>query len=102
MAGCRHSLPCLHRGQAELGTPALAFVRAVCCALGLDACLEEEVRELRASLLRLTHTREFAPEADFKVRPGLPDLQSSGLPGGVPARCARWLFCNGQRHVAVA
>ena len=54
--------------QEELGTPALAFVRAVCDALRLDAAVEEEVAELRHNLLRLTHTREFAPAAAFKVR----------------------------------
>ena len=53
--------------QEELGTPALAFVRAVCDALRLDAAVEEEVAELRHNLLRLTHTREFAQAAQFKV-----------------------------------
>ena len=54
--------------QEELGTPALAFVRAVCEVLALDGAVEEEVAALRSSLLRLTHTREFSPEAAFKVR----------------------------------
>lgn len=53
--------------QEELGTPALAFVRAVCDALRLDPCVTEEVQVLRHNLLRLTHTREFAPAAQFKV-----------------------------------
>ncbi len=55
--------------QEELGTPALAFVRAVCDALRLDSAVEEEVLELRHNLLRLTHTREFAQAAQFKVLP---------------------------------
>lgn len=54
--------------QDELGTPALAFVRAVCDALRLDSAVEEEAMELRHNLLRLTHTREFAPAAVFRVR----------------------------------
>ncbi len=58
--------------QEELGTPALAFVRAVCDALRLDSAVEEEVLELRHNLLRLTHTREFAQAAQFKVLPCLP------------------------------
>lgn len=59
--------------QEELGTPALAFVRAVCDALRLDPCVQEETQVLRHNLLRLTHTREFAAAADFKVRgPSLP------------------------------
>jgi DNA polymerase epsilon subunit 1 len=54
--------------QEELGTPQLAFVRAVCDALRLDTCVEEEVQVLRHNLLRLTHTREFAAAAEFRVR----------------------------------
>lgn len=63
-------------------------MRAVCAALGLDAGLEEEVRELRGSLLRLTHTREFAPEAEFKVRRLGSSVQSLGM-----QRC-RCTSCN--------
>ena len=54
--------------QEELGTPALAFVRAVCEVLGLDSAVEAEVAVLRRNLLRLAHTREFAPAAAFKAR----------------------------------
>lgn len=53
--------------QEELGTPALAFARAVCEVLGLDAAVEAEVAVLRRNLLRLAHTREFAPAAAFKA-----------------------------------
>lgn len=53
--------------QEELGTPALAFVRAVCDALRLDPSIEEEVLVLRRNLLLLTHTLEFAPAAEFRV-----------------------------------
>lgn len=53
--------------QEELGTPALAFVRAVCDALALDAAVEDDVTVLRRNLLLLTHTLEFAPAAQFKV-----------------------------------
>ena len=45
-------------------------MRAVCDALRLDSAVEEEVLELRHNLLRLTHTREFAQAAQFKVLPG--------------------------------
>ena len=65
--------------QEELGTPALAFVCAVCEALGLDAALEDEVLALRANLLRLTHTREFAPEAQFRVRLPSPEQATAHL-----------------------
>lgn len=51
-----------------MGTPALAFVRAVCEVLGLDSAVEAEVAVLRRNLLRLAHTREFAPAAAFKAR----------------------------------
>ena len=54
--------------QEALGTPALAFVRAVCEVLGLDSAVEGEVAVLRRNLLRLAHTREFAPAAAFKAR----------------------------------
>lgn len=53
--------------QEELGSPALAFVRTVCEALGLDKDVEAEVAVLRRNLLRLTHTREFAESAKFQV-----------------------------------
>lgn len=43
-------------------------MRAVCEVLALDTAVEEEVAALRSSALRLTHTREFAPEAAFRVR----------------------------------
>jgi len=59
--------------QEELGTPALAFVRAVCEVMGLDAGVAAETAVLRRNLLRLVDTREFAPAAAFKVsrrRPG--------------------------------
>ncbi|KAK9830879.1 hypothetical protein WJX81_001263 [Elliptochloris bilobata] len=55
-----------HLSEEELGTPALAFVRAVCEVLRLDASVEAEVGVLRRNLLRLTHTREFAHAAAFK------------------------------------
>jgi len=55
--------------QEELGTPALAFVRAVCDALALDSAVEDDVTVLRRNLLLLTHTLEFAPTAQFKVCP---------------------------------
>ena len=43
-------------------------MRAVCAVLGLDAAVEAEVAVLRRNLLRLAHTREFAPAAAFKAR----------------------------------
>lgn len=54
--------------QEELGSPALAFTRTVCEVLALDGCVAEEVAVLRRNLLRLTHTREFSPQAVFRVR----------------------------------
>ena len=55
--------------QEELGSPALAFTRAICEILALDTALEEEVAIVRRNLLRLIHVREFSPAAAFKVRP---------------------------------
>ena len=42
-------------------------MRAVCEVLGLDSAVEAEVAVLRRNLLRLAHTREFAPAAAFKA-----------------------------------
>ena len=53
--------------QSELGTPALAFTRAVCEALKLDSALTDEVSILRRNLLRMTGNREFGEQAAFKV-----------------------------------
>lgn len=53
--------------QEELGTPALAFTRAVCEVLQLDSSLSDEVSVLRRNLLRLTQIREFGEHAAFKV-----------------------------------
>ena len=53
--------------QEDLGTPALAFTRAVCEVLKLDASLGDEVAILRRNLLRMTQTREFGEQAGFKV-----------------------------------
>ncbi|CAL8464190.1 g3725 [Coccomyxa elongata] len=64
-----HQFPRLagsYLSEEELGTPALAFVRAVCDALRLDPSVEEEVLVLRRNLLLLTHTLEFAPAAEFR------------------------------------
>ena len=63
--------------QEELGTPALAFVRAVCAVFALDQAVAEQVTLLRRQLLRLIHVREFAPEAEFRVR-----RESEGGRGG--------------------
>ena len=53
--------------QEELGTAALAFTRAVCEVLRLDASLADEVAVLRRNLLRMTQNREFGEHAAFKV-----------------------------------
>ena len=54
--------------QALLGSPALAFTKAVCEVLSLDSALEDEVAVLRRNLLRLTHTPEFSDASHFLVR----------------------------------
>ncbi|KAK9798895.1 hypothetical protein WJX73_003389 [Symbiochloris irregularis] len=54
-----------HLTAEELGTPALAFARSVCEVLGLDASVADEVGVLKRNLMRLTHTREFSPQATF-------------------------------------
>lgn len=64
-----HEFPRLagsHLTQAELGTPALAFVRAVCHLYALDEEMAEGVTVLRRQLLRLIHIKEFGPEASWK------------------------------------
>lgn len=61
-------LPCLLLppcSQDELGSPALAFVRLLVRLLSLDAALEEQVRLLRRSLLRLVGVDEFSPAANW-------------------------------------
>ena len=66
--------------QEELGTPALAYTKAVQEVLSLDATVGDEVGVLRRNLLRLTQTREFAQEASFKVN--LPPENESGIAFG--------------------
>jgi DNA polymerase epsilon subunit 1 len=51
--------------QDELGSPALAFVRLLVHLLSLDKSLEDEVRLLRRSLLRLVGVDEFSPAAKW-------------------------------------
>ena len=62
--------------QEQLGSPALAFTRAVCEVLGLDSQVTDEVAILRRNLLRLSHTPEFSEDASFVVGalPGLHGL----------------------------
>ena len=68
--------------QEELGTPTLAFTRAVCEVLALDTALDEEVAIVRRNLLRLIHIREFSPAAAFKVH----DRCNTGLNCHFPNR----------------
>lgn len=58
-------LPGSHLTPGALGSPALAFVRAVCEVLGLDARAEAAVQALRRQLLRLLRVREFSAAAAF-------------------------------------
>jgi len=58
-------LPGSHLSAEQLGTPALAFVRAVCEVFSLDARCEAHTGVLRKQLLRLLRVREFSPEAAF-------------------------------------
>lgn len=51
--------------QDELGSPALAFVRLLVHLLSLDDALEDQVRLLRRSLLRLVSVDEFSPAANW-------------------------------------
>jgi DNA polymerase epsilon subunit 1 len=51
--------------QAQLGSPALAFVRLLCHLLAQDSALRDEVALLRRRLLRLVGTDEFSPAAAF-------------------------------------
>ena len=52
--------------EAEMGTPALSFVRGVCRLYSLDTSLSEEVTLLRRQLLRLIHVKEFGAEASWR------------------------------------
>ncbi|KAL4450230.1 hypothetical protein ABPG77_010899 [Micractinium sp. CCAP 211/92] len=64
-----HAFPRLagsHLSEHQLGTPALAFVRAVCHLYSLDGAVTDEVAVLRRQLLRLIHCKEFSAEAEFK------------------------------------
>ena len=51
---------------AELGTPALAFVRAVCHLYSLDPAEAEAVTVLRRQLLKMIHIKEFGSEAAWR------------------------------------
>jgi DNA polymerase epsilon subunit 1 len=55
-----------HLTEAELGPPALAFVRAVLEVLLLDKEMELPVALLRRNLLRLLHVGEFCAAAAFR------------------------------------
>jgi hypothetical protein len=59
---------CARCAQEELGSPALALVRAVCEVFGLDAAASEEVALMRRNLLALVNCRPFSAAAAFKVR----------------------------------
>jgi DNA polymerase epsilon subunit 1 len=52
--------------KADLGTPALAFVKSVCHMYALDRKQTEAVTTLRRQLLRMIHVKEFSPEAAWK------------------------------------
>mmetsp|Transcript_42312 Transcript_42312/g.135440 ORF Transcript_42312/g.135440 Transcript_42312/m.135440 type:complete len:1109 (-) Transcript_42312:20-3346(-) len=63
-----HDFPSLagsHLSPEELGSPALAFVRAVCHVFFLDPAVENDVRVMQRNALKLLHIREFSPEARF-------------------------------------
>lgn len=64
-----HSFPVRagsHLKPSELGTPALAFVKAVCQLYGLDKYQKDAVTMLRRQLLKMIHVKEFGPEAAWK------------------------------------
>ncbi|PRW20477.1 DNA polymerase epsilon catalytic subunit A [Chlorella sorokiniana] len=64
-----HAFPHLagsHLSEQQLGTPALAFVRAVCHLYTLDGAVSDQVAVLRRQLLRLVHCKEFSADAEFK------------------------------------
>lgn len=67
-----HCACCL---QEELGSPALALVRAVCEVFGLDAAAGKEVALMRRNLLALVNCRPFSAAAAFKVLCGPPRLK---------------------------
>lgn len=56
---------CLLALQAQLGSPALAFVKLLTHLLSLDSHLGPEVALLRRRLLRLIGVDEFSAEAVF-------------------------------------
>ena len=64
-----HAFPTLagsHLPPEALGSPALAFVRALVDALSLDAALgDAALAPLRRNLLAFAHTSEFSPGAAF-------------------------------------
>ena len=64
-----HEFPRLagsHLSAAELGTPALAFVRAVSHMYFLDRDVKEAVTVLRRQLLKMIHVKEFGPDASWR------------------------------------
>ena len=81
--------------QAELGPPALAFVRTVCAVLALDSALEDQVAVLRRNLLKLVHVREYASASEFQV--GLHTLRkAAGGRGGCASHrtCLSHVWCT--------
>ncbi|GLC51172.1 hypothetical protein PLESTB_000473800 [Pleodorina starrii] len=52
--------------KAELGHPALAFVRVATHLLSLDGRVSEQVALLRRQLLKLLHVSEFGSDAEFR------------------------------------
>lgn len=52
--------------KADLGSPALAFVKSICHLCALDKKQTSAVTTLRRQLLKMIHVKEFSPEAVWK------------------------------------
>ena len=64
-----HSFPKLsgsHLSNADVGSPALAFVKNISYIMALDSAVSSEVTVLRRQLLKLVHCKEFSPESEWK------------------------------------
>jgi len=59
-------LPGSHLTEAELGTPALAYVKNICHVFSLDSTVTGEVMVLRRQLLKMVHAKEFSTESEWK------------------------------------
>lgn len=94
-----------HLTAAEVGEPALAFVKSVCHVFGLDAAVTDKVALLRKNLVQLLGVREFSAAASFAdpslplvlrdvICPGCNDCRDMDLTRDPELQAGRWACRN--------